>query len=90
MAILHRSYALMSLAAVALCAAIVAPAVAMGRGLARFVDAALALFTPEPMRLATESYGMTLSIGGHALARDVQQGLRHEAGVPRYAAQRNR
>ena len=70
-------------------AAMSAFATAVDRGVA-FVRDCLAMFSPEPMRLAADGFDMQLSIGGTALARDVQHGLRHEAGVPRYAAQRNR
>lgn len=70
-------------------AAMSAFATAVDRGVA-FVRDVLALFSPEPMRLRPAGFDMQLSIGGTALASDVQHSLRHEAGVPRYAAQRNR
>lgn len=69
---------------------LVLPFAALARSVGGFMRDAFALFSPEPARLATDGFDMQLTIGGTALARDVQQGLRHEAGVPRYAAQRNR
>jgi hypothetical protein len=65
------------------------PILAFARLAGGFMRDAFALFTPEPMRLAADGFDTPLAIDGTALARDVQQGLRHEAGVPRYSSARN-
>jgi hypothetical protein len=49
----------------------------------------LAMFKPEPMRLAGDTYGLPMSITGHPIAAATQHSLRHEAGVSRFAAARN-
>lgn len=66
------------------------PLAALALAIERVVSFAFGLFAPDNPRILTATPGLQLTIGGTALARDVQQGLRHEAGVPRYAAQRNR
>lgn len=66
------------------------PLAALALAIERVVSFAFGLFAPDNPRVLTAGPSLQLTIGGTALARDVQQGLRHEAGVPRYAAQRNR
>lgn len=65
------------------------PFVLLARAASGFLSAAFALFAPSSMRLVADGYALPMSMGGVALARDVQQSLRHEAGVPRYSAARN-
>jgi hypothetical protein len=55
-----------------------------------FMRDCAALFSPEPTRLATDTFGLTIRIDGNALPRGIQNGLRHEAGVPRYSSDRKR
>ncbi len=47
------------------------------------------MFPAEPMRLMPSGPVMDMELGGHAVAPDVQQGLRHEAGVARRSAARH-
>jgi hypothetical protein len=66
------------------------PFTALFQMAARFGRSALALIKPEPPRLAGETFGLIIRTDGNALPRGIQNGLRHEAGVPRYAANRKR
>lgn len=73
--------------ALAACASIAASASA---ALDRFGRFLLDVFAPESPKLAIDGApAMPMSISGIALARSTQQGLRHEAGIPRRAAARH-
>jgi hypothetical protein len=66
------------------------PFIALAHIAGGFVRAALAMIAPEPPRLAGDTFGLIMRMDGNALPRGVQNGLRHEAGVPRYSADRKR
>lgn len=64
------------------------PLAALALAIERVVTFAFGLFAPDNPRVLTATPGLQLTIGGTALARDVQNSLRHEAGVPRYSSAR--
>ena len=74
-------------AALAFCSAV---ADAASAALDRFGRFLLDVFAPAAKPLAVAGLpALPMSIGGIALARSTQQGLRHEAGIPRRAAARH-
>jgi hypothetical protein len=84
-----RSRYLFALLAVPIMAAMAATARVLEHAAARVADFVLALFPSEPSRLAVPGFSLKISIDGDAVPADIQQALRHEAGVARRSAARH-